>query len=208
MNTILTNRSKNAETLNEYQSLLQRRFDKLLTSLLPEFKEKTQATNALVLSDSELLELLYTTQLEHKVRTPARELRKLKRRAENLALFYQELDKMGGTIKTGDVAEILGISRQAVNIRVKNGKLLAFRKNSDYVFPTFQFTTGGVLPYFEDVMKVMGVGINPVSKMSFLTTPLPCNRTPLDIMMKSDASENELALMLRAASQVGHQIAS
>ncbi|OWO86477.1 hypothetical protein B5C26_01320 [Photorhabdus luminescens] len=85
MNTILTNRSKNAETLNEYQSLLQRRFDKLLTSLLPEFKEKTQATNALVLSDSELLELLYTTQLEHKVRTPARELRKLKRRAENLA---------------------------------------------------------------------------------------------------------------------------
>ncbi|RAX14120.1 DNA-binding protein [Photorhabdus bodei] len=208
MNTILTNHSKNADTLNEYQSLLQRRFDKLLTSLMPEFKEKAQAINALVLSDSELLELLYTTQLEHKVRTPARELRKLKRRAENLALFYQELDKMGGTIKAGDVAEILCISRQAVNMRVKSGKLLAFRKNSDYVFPTFQFTTGGVLPYFEDVMKAMGVDINPVSKMSFLTTPLSCNRTPLDIMMKNNASENELALMLRAASQVGHQIAS
>ncbi len=210
MNTMMTNNKKAASGTNEYQHLLLLRIDKLVASLMPEFKDKAQAANALVLNDNELLELLYTTQLQQASRTPPRELRKLIKRTENLALFYQKLDELGGTIKVGDVADILGITRQAVNLRVKNGKLIAFKKNSDHAFPTFQFVTGGVLPGFEDVIKSLGDDISPVSQITFFTTPLKgseLKKTPLQIM-KLGSSEEEMTLILRAASQVGQQIAS
>ena len=207
MKTTMTNTRKATGASNEYQHLLLQRFDKLIASLMPEFQDKAQAANALVLNDNELLELLFTTQLEHTTRTPKRELRKLLRRTENLALFYKNLEAIGGTIKVGDVVDILGITRQAVNLRVKNGKLIAFKKNSDHIFPAFQFVTGGVLPGFEDVMKVLG-DIGPVTKISFFTTPLDgFARTPLQIM-KQDPSSDDMKFILRAASQVGKQIAS
>ena len=210
MNTMITNNRKAASCANEYQHLLLLRINKLVASLLPEFNDKTQAANALVLNDNELLELLYTTQLQQATRIPPRELRKLIKRTENLALFYQKLDELGGTIKVGDVADILGITRQAVNLRVKNGKLIAFKKNSDHAFPAFQFVTGGVLSGFEDVMKSLGHDIGPVTQISFFTTPLKGNKlkkTPLQIM-KQDPSDEEMASIIRAASQVGQQIAS
>ena len=193
--------------LTELQVLLQKRFDTMLSALMPEFAEKAKASDALVLPDSDLFQLLYSTVLEQSARTPERELHKLKRRAENLSAFYKQIEQLGGVIKAVDVAEILGISRQAVNLRVKGNKLIAFKKNSDHVFPLFQFKEGGLLPHFETVMKAMHSGIGPVARISFLTTPLRSKgKTPLDIM-REDTSSEDIALMLRAAKQMGEQIA-
>ncbi|EQB99594.1 hypothetical protein [Photorhabdus temperata] len=206
MNTITKQRN-----LNELQVLLQKRFDIILGSLMPEFAEKAKASDALILPDSELFGLLYSTVLEKSARTPDRELRKLKRRAENLSNFYKEIERMGGVIKAVDVADILGITRQAVNLRVKGNKLLAFKKNGDHVFPLFQFKEGGLLPHFEDVMKAMSNDIGPVSRISFLTTPLSDKngkgKIPIEIM-KEDSSIDDVSKMLRAAKQMGEQIAS
>ncbi|MBS9423149.1 DNA-binding protein [Photorhabdus caribbeanensis] len=205
------NTATKQRNLNELQVLLQKRFDIIFDSLMPEFAEKAKASNALVLPDSELFGLLYSTVLEKSARTPDRELRKLKRRAENLSNFYKEIERMGGVIKAVDVADILGITRQAVNLRVKGNKLLAFKKNSDHVFPLFQFKEGGLLPHFEDVMKAMSNDIGPVSRISFLTTPLSDKngkgKTPIEIM-KEDSSIDDVSKMLRAAKQMGEQIAS
>ncbi|PLR39524.1 DNA-binding protein [Chimaeribacter californicus] len=191
--------------------LLQKRFDSMLSALMPEFAEKAKASDALVLPDSELFQLLYSTVLENSARTPERELRKLKRRAENLSAFYKHIEQLGGVIKVGDVADILGISRQAVNLRVKGNKLIAFKKNSDHVFPLFQFTEGGLLPHFEEVMKAMHSDIGPVARISFMTTPLAHPRgkskTPLEIM-REDSSSEDISAMLRAAQQLGEQIAA
>ncbi|PHM72236.1 DNA-binding protein [Xenorhabdus stockiae] len=202
---------KQSNNLNELQSLLQQRFNTMLGSLMPEFADKTKVSNALVLPDNELFELLYSTALERGARTPERELLKLKRRAENLSAFYKEIERIGGVIKVGDVAEILGITRQAVNLRVQKNKLIAFKKNSDHVFPAFQFKDGRLLPHFEDIMKTISSDIGPVSRISFLTTPLSDKdgkgKTPLDIM-KEDSSTDDIAKIFRAAKQLGEQIAS
>ncbi|WP_145484186.1 DNA-binding protein [Yersinia aldovae] len=211
---IATERSQHSpdHSLNELQTLLQERLYTMVNTLMPEFSEKAKASKALVLSDNEFFGLLYSTMLEKNARTPENELRKLKRRAENLSAFYEEVEKLGGVIKVNDVADILDISRQAVNLRIKGNKLLAFKKNSDYVFPVFQFKKGGgLLPHFEEVMKSMNADIGAVSRISFLTTPLgtksSTGKTPLEIMQHDDSSD-DVALMLRAAAQMGKQIAS
>jgi len=59
------------------------------------------------------------------------------------------MEKLGGTLKVNSVADILGITRQAINLRLKKNRLLAFKKNGDYIFPAFQSTQDGILPYFE-----------------------------------------------------------
>ena len=206
-----TEKSRHApdNSLTELQILLQERFNIMITTVMPEFAEKAKASKALVLPDNEFFELLYTTVLEKSARAPEKEIRKLKRRAQNLSSFYEEVEKMGGVIKVNDVAEILDITRQAVNLRVKGNKLLAFKKNSDYVFPVFQFKkSGGLLPHIEEVMKSMSADIGAVSRISFLTTPLGATeKTPLEIMQNDD-SFDDVALMMRAAKQMGEQIAS
>jgi hypothetical protein len=206
-----TERSRHAseQSLTELQILLQERFNIMVTTVMPEFAEKAKASKALVLPDNEFFELFYTTVLEKNARAPEKEIRKLKRRAHNLSSFYEEVEKMGGVIKVNDVAEILDISRQAVNLRIKGNKLLAFKKNSDYAFPLFQFKKGGgLLPHFEDVMKSMSADIGVVSRISFLTTPLgSTEKTPLEIMQNDD-SFDDVALMMRAAKQMGEQLAS
>jgi hypothetical protein len=198
-------------SLNELQVLLQERVETMISRLLPEFVEKAKASKALVLPDNEFFGLLYTTMLEKNARTPDRELRKLKRRAENLSAFFEEIERMGGLIKVGDVVDILNITRQAVNLRVKGNKLLAFKKSNDYVFPVFQFKQGGLLPHFEDVMKRMNDDVGPVARISFLTTPLGGKdrkaKTPLEIMQE-DNNADDISMMLRAAKQIGEQIAS
>ncbi len=197
------------QSLNELQILLQERFNIMITAVMPEFAEKAKASKALVLPDNEFFQLLYTTVLEKSAQAPEKEIRKLKRRAQNLSSFYEEVEKMGGVIKVNDVAEILDISRQAVNLRVKGNKLLAFKKNSDFVFPVFQFKKGGgLLPHFQEVMKSMSADVGVVSRISFLTTPLgSTQKTPLEIMQNDD-SFDDVALMVRAAKQMGEQIAS
>jgi len=206
-----TERSRHAsdQSLTELQILLQERFNIMVTTVMPEFAEKAKASKALVLPDNEFFELFYTTVLEKNARAPEKEIRKLKRRAHNLSSFYEEVEKMGGVIKVNDVAEILDISRQAVNLRIKGNKLLAFKKNSDYALPLFQFKKGGgLLPHFEDVMKSMSADIGVVSRISFLTTPLgSTKKTPLEIMQNDD-SFDDVALMMRAAKQMGEQLAS
>lgn len=79
---------------------------------MPEFEDKNQAINAITLDDSSLMQLLYTVQLEQKTRVNDYELRKVRRRRENLERFYRGLQELGGTLKVNDVVDILGITRQ------------------------------------------------------------------------------------------------
>nr|VXZ81509.1 Uncharacterised protein [Klebsiella pneumoniae] len=115
--------------LNEYQLNLLKRINNLAISLMPEFEDKNQAMDAITLDDGSLMQLLYTVQLEQKTRVNDYEMRKVRRRRENLERFYRELQELGGTLKVNDVVDILGITRRAINIRVKKNKLLAFKQN-------------------------------------------------------------------------------
>lgn len=199
-------------TLNEYQLNLLKRINNLAVSLMPEFEDKTQAMNAITLDDGLLMQLLYTIQLEQKTRVSDYELRKVRRRRENLEKFYRELHELGGTLKVNDVADILGITRQAVNVRVKKNKLLAFKQNGDFIFPKFQFTDNGLIPGFEEVMMAFKEDTHPMLRLGVLKSPLDMNKnglqkTPIQIM-RDGAQKNELSLAIRAAKQFGNHVAS
>ena len=199
-------------TLNEYQLNLLKRINNLAVSLMSEFEDKTQAMNAITLDDGLLMQLLYTVQLEQKTRVSDYELRKVRRRRENLETFYRELQESGGTLKVNDVADILGITRQAVNVRVKKNKLLAFKQNGDFIFPKFQFTDNGLIPGFEDVMAAFEEDTHPMLRLGVLKSPIEVNneglqKTPIQIM-QDGAQKHELSLVIRAAKQFGNHVAS
>jgi len=198
--------------LNESQLNLLKRINNLAISLMPEFEDKNQAMNAITLDNASLMQLLYTVQLEQKTRVTEYELRKVRRRRENLERFYRELQELGGTLKVNDVADILGITRQAINIRVKKNKLLAFKQNGDFIFPKFQFTDNGLITGFEDIMAAFEEDTHPMLRLGVLKSPINVNneglqKTPIQIM-QDGAKNSELSLAIRAAKQFGNLIAS
>ncbi len=86
--------------------------------------------------------------------------------AEPLAASYARsverrrrvLKRAGGEIGATEVGALLGISRQAVDKRRGEGKLLAIRSPSgDYRYPSAQFTAdGGVVPHLAEWLAVCG----------------------------------------------------
>lgn len=63
------------------------------------------------------------------------------------------LKEMAGEMLTsGQVEQLIGVSRQAIDKRRKSGRLLALMIGSDWSYPAFQFTDGAVDPLMEDVL--------------------------------------------------------
>ena len=198
--------------LNDYQLSLLKRINNLALSLMSEFEEKNQAMDAITLDDNSLLQLLYRIKLEQNIRVNDYEIRKIRRRRENLEKFYAELQELGGTLKVNDVASVLGITRQAVNVRVKKNKLLAFKQNGDFIFPIFQFTDTGLIPGFEAMMSAFDEDTHPMLRLGVMKSSIEVNdeglkKTPIQIF-KDGAEKSELLLALRAARQFGKHVAS
>ena len=86
--------------------------------------------------------------------------------AEPLAASYARsaerkrrvIERAGGEIGATEVGTLLGISRQAVDKRRAEGKLLAIRSPSgDYRYPSVQFTAdGNVVPHLAKWLAVCG----------------------------------------------------
>lgn len=143
-----------SENLTELQQNLLKRIKSVAVSLMPEFEDKKQALKALMLDDGSLLQLLCSIQMEQKTRASDYEARKVRRLRENLEAFYSSLQELGGVVKVNFVADKLGITRQAVNVRVKKNQLIAFKQNGDFIFPVFQFTDKGLVTGFKEIMLV------------------------------------------------------
>lgn len=65
-----------------------------------------------------------------------------------------------GTVSSGQAAELLGITPQAVDKRRRAGKLLALPVGRAYLYPVWQFDErgrGGVLAGLEGVLSGMGI---------------------------------------------------
>ena len=197
--------------LTDFQLNLLKRINNIALSLMPEFEDKSQAMEAITLDDGSLMQLLYSVQMQQKTRASEYEMRKVHRRRENLEAFYRSLQEMGGTLKVNDVADILGITRQAVNIRVKKNQLLAFKQNGDFMFPVFQFTDKGLRPGFKDIMDAFDEDTHPVLRLEVFKAPIAVSdeqtKTPVQILTDG-AAEDELALAVRAARLFGSHIAS
>ena len=98
------------------------------------------------------------------------------------------LKKEGGVITSHQAAELLGISRQAIDKRRKQGNLLAVSVGRrGYFYPVWQFSDDGVLPGFEPVMNILK-DYDPWMKMIFMLNANHGlnNRSPLEKMREGD----------------------
>jgi hypothetical protein len=84
------------------------------------------------------------------------------------------LDAEGGAVGVQEVANLLGLSRQAVNKRRRNGTLLAVSLGRrGYLYPVWQFATGGVLPGLRGVLEDLK-GHDSWMQLAFMLNPSPC----------------------------------
>jgi hypothetical protein len=110
------------------------------------------------------------------------------------------IEEHGGTLAAEQVAEILGITRQAVEKRRRAGKLIALTVGRHgYRYPVWQFTKTGVLPGFEDVLAALASYDEWMQTAFFVSeNPRLGDHTPLE-MLKA----GKLDWVLNAAEAYG-----
>ncbi|MBI6630928.1 helix-turn-helix domain-containing protein [Pontibaca salina] len=74
-------------------------------------------------------------------------------RARALQHRKEIAEKAGALLSTGEAADILGISRQAVDKRRKAASILAVRVGKGWKYPKLQFRNGQPLPRLRDVLR-------------------------------------------------------
>jgi hypothetical protein len=103
----------------------------------------------------------------------------------------QMLEAAGGALTSEQVAEVLGISRQAVDKRRAANQLLALTQGRrGYSYPSFQFEDGKTIAGLEEVLGQLS-DLDPWMQMVFLTTSNERlgEQTPLEKLKKGLADE-------------------
>ena len=103
----------------------------------------------------------------------------------------QMLDASGGALSSQQVAEVLGISRQAVDKRRASSQLLALTQGRrGYSYPRFQFEEGNTVAGLEEVLARMK-GLDGWMQLVFFTSPNERleGKTPIASLRQGLASE-------------------
>jgi len=101
------------------------------------------------------------------------------------------LDENGGTLTEEQVAEVLGISRQAVEKRRRAHTLIALTTGRHgYRYPVWQFTKSGkALPGLDDVLRALGPHDEWMQAAFFVgKNPRLGDRTPIEILKAGEIS--------------------
>lgn len=102
----------------------------------------------------------------------------------------QMLEAAGGALTSKQVAEILGISRQAVDKRRAANQLLGLTQGRrGYSYPTFQFQDGKTVSGLEEVLAQLK-DLDPWMQMVFFTSPHERlqGKTPIEKLKKGPVS--------------------
>jgi nucleoid DNA-binding protein len=113
-----------------------------------------------------------------------------------------DLRDSGGAFTLQDVEKLLGISRQAIDKKVRDDALLAVPGPHNHRrYPVVQFTGDGILPGLEDVLKSLP-SANGWFRLNFLIRPDARlgGRRPVDLL-----KENKIDPVVVAAKAVGVQ---
>lgn len=109
-------------------------------------------------------------------------------RARGAAGKVRLLERAGGGLSAGAVAELLGVKPAAVHARRQRGTLLAVAKaNGEFVYPACQFGPDGALPGLGRVLAAFTVE-GPWTRLSVLLSPAASlgGATPLDALVRGD----------------------
>jgi len=112
------------------------------------------------------------------------------------------IEKSGGVLSSGKVAELLNVSRQAVDKRRAANQLLALTQGRrGYSYPSFQFEEGKTLDGLEQVLKSLSA-LDPWMQLKFFITPNERlgNDTPIEVLRGGRVEP-----VVKAASGYGEQ---
>ena len=119
-----------------------------------------------------------------------------------LNLRQQMLKTSGGALTSKKVAEVLNISRQAVDKRRASNQLLALTQGRrGYSYPSFQFDEGKTLKGLEEVLEKLSA-IDPWMQVNFFTRPNERlgGSTPIEALRDGKVGD-----VVRVASGYGEQ---
>lgn len=112
------------------------------------------------------------------------------------------IEEHGGTLTAEQVAQMIGISRQAVEKRRQAGKLVALATGRHgYRYPVWQFSDSGTLPGLEEVLGVLAPHDEWMQTVFFVTkNPRLGDRAPTELLRAG-----KLTPVLDAAQTYGEQ---
>ena len=105
------------------------------------------------------------------------------------------IEDAGGLLDAGEVAQLLGIGRDAVGKRRQADRLLAVpRGDRAFGYPRCQFGEHGLLPGFDHLLAASR-GLPPWTRLSLLTSPQDelGGRTPIEALLAGERSDAEAA---------------
>jgi 2-keto-3-deoxy-L-rhamnonate aldolase RhmA len=119
-----------------------------------------------------------------------------------LMVKQQLLEASGGCISSPQAAEMLGISRQAIDKRRRSGKIIGLPSGKNrFVYPVWQFTTGDTLPGLETTLQNLSVR-DPWMQIAFMLN----GNFRLDGMSPLEAlKQGKLKEVIVAAQMYGEQ---
>lgn len=117
-------------------------------------------------------------------------------------LRQEMLKKSGGVLSSETVAELLNVSRQAVDKRRTTNQLLALTQGRrGYAYPSFQFEDGKTLEGLDEVLRNLRA-LDPWMQLRFFTSPHERlgNQTPIEALQSGKVND-----VVRLASGYGEQ---
>jgi hypothetical protein len=115
---------------------------------------------------------------------------------------HQLIKEFGGAIGVDEVANLLGLTRQAVDKRRREGRLIGLTQGRrGFVYPIWQFEQGGTLNHLETVLGALRKH-DPWMQLSFFVNPSArlAEASPLELLR-----EGKLDPVLQAAETFGEQ---
>jgi hypothetical protein len=118
------------------------------------------------------------------------------------------LEQGGGALTAAEVAELLGITEDAVRKRARRGKLLALPRGAHSVYPAFQFDLDRrcPVPGLNAVLALLDTDSAPAKLRFFLTPDEDLGASPIEVLREGDPDAR--ALVERKARQFGVQLAA
>jgi len=91
------------------------------------------------------------------------------------------------TLESGEVCELLGVTRETIRQKVNRRRLLALPKGRGRVFPAFQFKDGAVLNGLPEVLNALDTD-SVFTMLSFLLSQNPDyeNKTAIEMLEAGD----------------------
>ncbi|WP_447591063.1 helix-turn-helix domain-containing protein [Aquipseudomonas campi] len=174
---------------------------KLLTNVFQQWSEEKTSENLGALTDAELLQKLAASGSVASALS-TRETRKQARRVAAKMAFFEKLAEFGGVLKSQNVANVLGVTRQTINNHIKKGTLIAIQEGNDYLYPEFQFAGNEKLAHLEEVLGLLK-NVSAEAQCTFFLNPIALEdgKTELPyVLLRDGVTEQQLNAIKREAA--------